>query len=353
MYPFGYHESKHITNPNRRDLEKNIKGLELEISDYDAYDSLKRLCEMDIVTDEENDTGGDDQYIAVERDGSVEWELVFKATNNRNLLKNLKEVNKELNPRTVSNHSGTSAHIHLNRRYFHDKLDINLIDLQKIGEFLAYPLYLFSGRNERYMNEWARSTLPCGLKDDLLTRAKFVDRQNDVSYNRYNIFNFNPSATAELRIFSNHCNFDYKTIRLFLEVADMLMKGAEYMKEKSYEENIDEIIEFVDDYMRKYPRRSFIYDKFDMDSIFLSGEELRHISLIKQWESIDERIKSFESMSENQNHESNVLSFIRMVRDLNRQQGLDLSWRVNPARMNPVDECSAVRETVRRTLNLE
>lgn len=352
FYPFGYHESKHITQPKRGDRNKNIKGLELEISDYDADVYLERLVNDGIVIDEENDGCWNQEYIAVERDGSVEWELVFQATNNKNLLKNLKDVNKELNPKTVSNHQGTSAHIHLNRNYF-TPLGINLLDLQKIGEFLAYPLYLFSGRNKRYMNEWARTQLPCELESDLLTRAKHIDRMSDVSYNRYNIFNFNPSATAELRIFSNYCNFDYKTIRLFLEIADLLMEGAEFMIGKSYEDNIDEIIEFVDDYMKKYPRRNFVYEKYDMDSILLTGEQLRHIATVKQWESINERINSFENLCENRPHEENVLSFIRMVRDINHTHDMDIDWRINPIRMDPESESQAIRDAVRRMLNVE
>lgn len=352
FYPFGYHESKHISRPETKDLGKNIKGLELEISDYSAETYLDTLVSNGTVIDEENEGYWKDEYIAVERDGSVEWELVFQATSNRNLLRNLKQVNKELNPSTVNNHQGTSAHIHLNKNYF-QKLGVHNIDLQKIGEFLAYPLYLFSGRNKNYMYEWARTQLACNLEDDLLTRARLVDRINQVSYNRYNIFNFNPDNTAELRIFSNYCDFDYKTIRLFLEIADLLIKGAEFMKGKSYEENIDEIIEFVDDYMTKYPRRNFAYEKYNMDSIFLSKSELEHISLMKRWESINERIKTFESRSEHLSHDENVLSFIRMIRDINQRQGMNLDWRINPARMNPTDECTAVREAVRTTLNIE
>lgn len=352
FYPFGYHEAGHIVAPRQEDLHKNIKGLELEISDYGAHDYISNLVNDGIVIDEDTDGCFDKEYIAVERDGSVEWELIFQATSNRNLLRNLKDVNKQLNPHTVDNHQGTSAHIHLNREYL-QKQGVFNIDLQKIGEFLAYPLYLFSGRNEHYMNEWARSQLPCELEDDLLTRAKFVDRLNNVSYNRYNIFNFNPTNTCELRIFSNYCDFDYKTIRLFLEVADLLIKGARFMEGKSYTENIDEIITFVDDYMRKYPRRNFIYEKYDMDSIFLSGEELRHISILKQWESINSRIRNFEHRIENQNHEENTLSFIRMVRDINSRQGLDLDWTINPVTIDFEDECMNIRNIIRRNLQLE
>lgn len=354
MLPFSYHCSRDITEPTEKKRNKNIKGLELEISDYSVENRLERLIENDIVFDEESDTYIDDNdyAIAVEYDGSVEWELIFRADTNRTLLRGVKALNTELSPDTVQNHSGTSAHIHLNRRYC-DSRNISPMDMQKVAEFLAYPAYLFSGRTRERMNEWAHSILACSLDDNLLTRAKLVDRMNELSYNRYNIMNFNPSRTYEYRLFSNSYGFDYGQIRMFLEWTDMLMDLAEIMHERSYEKNLDEAVQFVDDYMLSKPRRKYWYERFGMESIYLSKEDMVKIHIRQEYDKITRKIDAFEVRAEEQSYDENALSFIRLVRTLDQQIGFAPDIHINPRNMDFASLIAELRNQADQTLEQE
>lgn len=349
---FSYHCSKHITKPEEKKLGKNIKGLELEIDDRDAFDALDNLIYDDIVTSPENE-GSTDNRIAIEYDGSVDWELVFRADTIKPLMENIKVLNQYgLNPENISNSSGTSCHIHYNRRYLEEKKEVYRLDLQKSSEFNSFPMYLFSGRTEDTMGEWCRSTLATDITDDLLTKARLIDRIQDISYNRYNIMNYNGDRTNELRIFSNRCNFDYKTIRFYLEYSDMLVDLAKLMRGKSYEEHIDECVEFIDEFMLSRPRRKVFYDKFNLDTILLKKDDLANIRIVKLWDKVDSRVRTFENRIERQNNYNNSLSFIRMVRDINQTIDEPLSIVFNPQRPNYDDLSNEVREQVRRMYDL-
>lgn len=349
---FSYHCSKHITRPEEKKLTKNIKGLELEIDDRDAFDFLDDLIYDDIITSPKNE-GNTNNEIAIEYDGSVDWELVFRADTIRPLMKNVRILNEYgLNPENIANSSGTSCHIHYNRRYLEEKKEVFRLDLQKAVEFNSFPMYLFSGRTENTMGEWCRSTLATDISDDLLTKSKLIDRINNISYNRYNIVNYNGERTNELRIFSNHCSFDYKTIKFYLEYSDMVVDLAKLMKGKSYEQHIDECVEFIDDFMLSRPRRKIFYDKYNLNTILLKQQDLEHIRIIKLWDKVDKRINNFENRIESQNNYNNSLSFIRMVRDINNTIDEPLSIVFNPQRPNYNDLSGEVREQVRRMYDL-
>ena len=352
---YSYHCSKHIVRPDDAKLDKNIKGLELEISDYDCEDNLENLIYDGYITCPENEDEIADEHrnIAIEYDGSVAWELIFKADTIRPLMSRVKDINQELNPKTVVNSRGTSAHIHLNRQYLYNQ-GINTLDMLKAGEWTGFPAYLISGRNREKMENWCRSTLPCNIDENLLTKSKLVDRLNDISYNRYNMMNFNNSNTIEYRLFSNYCNFDYKTIKMYMEYTDMISKLAELMHNKSYQDEFETAVEFVDEFMTKYPRRRKFYEKYNMDSIFVTREELLHIQQVELFERVEDRIKRFERMRENQTYDNNVLSFIRAVRDVNQElfefEPLDIN--VNPSNMDFESLTEELRENSRRILNL-
>lgn len=353
MYPFDYHCGKEFTAPLREKRSRNIKGIELEISDYGAEEYLSTLVDEYIIYDAEtayevNETNVD---AVVENDGSVAWEVILRADTMKPIFQKIKKINTELNPNTVNNESGTSAHIHLNREYCHNQ-GIHSIDIQKAAEWLAYPMFLFSGRTREKMNNWARSILPCELEDDLLTRATLVDRM-ECSYNRYNIMNLNNSKTYELRIFSNKCNFDYKTLRFYWEFSDMLMDLASNMVGKSYKEHLDECIEFVDDFMLSKPRRRKFYNKYGMDSIFLDSEQLNHIALLKQFDRIDARIKQFERIINGDHHREEIaMSYLRMTRDINSQEGMNVGMSFNPARCDFEELAEIARQITRNNLDL-
>lgn len=352
---FSYHCSKHIVRPDDKKLDKNIKGLELEISDWRCGVNLENLIYDGYIVCPENEDEIDikEQNIAVEYDSSVEWELIFKADTIRPLMSRIKDINMELNPETVNNHRGTSAHIHMNRQYLENE-DIYAMDMLKAGEWSSFQAFLISGRDPEKMQSWCRSILPCEIDANLLEKSKLVDRLNDISYNRYNLMNFNNSATIEYRLFSNYCNFDYKTIKMYIEYTDMLAELAKTMQGQSYTSEFETAVNVVDDFMTKYPRRRKFYEKYNMDSIFVTKEELLHIQQVKLFEQIEDRIKRFENMRENQTYENNVLSFIRAVRDVNQTlydyDNINIRFRPSNADFESLTE--ELRQNSRRILNL-
>ena len=350
---FSYHCSKHIVNPTKK-LDKNIKGLELEINDYDAGEYLEDLIDDRIIVCpyNEDEIPEEERNIAIEYDGSVDWELIFKADTINPLMKRIKELNEYgLNPSNVNNGSGTSAHIHLNRRFL-DNLGVTRMDMTKAVEFNGQLMYLFSGRNRDSLEEWCRSRLHCNIDEDLLTKANAIDRIREVSYNRYNMLNLSGDKTDELRIFSNRCSFDYKTLRFYLEYTDMLIDLAQLMHGKSYVDNFDECVTFIDDYMLSKPRRKVFYDKYNINSILLQKEDLEHVRVIRMWESIDDRIKRFEGLLENHSRDENTLSLLRLVRDVNRMSNQHIDFSFNPMTVVHQDAAQEIREDFIRRYNL-
>ena len=123
-------------------------------------------------------------------------------------------------------------------------------------------------------------------------------------------------------------------------------------EDRSYEEDIETPTDIVDSFFKSKPRRRKWFDKYNMDSILLSKKELEHVQLIKKFEAVDDRIKRFESIMEGHTYDANVLSFIRMIRDIQTQQGIEVDIRFNPSRMDFESLNQEVRDNIRRNFDL-
>ena len=180
---YAWHESKNrgITKP--KNTEYNIKGMELEISDWNAGDVTDYLIDEEILTVPGNEDVKKEHTIVVESDGSVDHELIIKACGNKKLLEAVKLLESYYNGECDNEH-GTSCHIHINRRYLR-KRGVTETAFFKAVEFMYPILYRVSGRNFN-STEWCRSHI---LNDkyygrheeevDLLKLAKKVDCIND------------------------------------------------------------------------------------------------------------------------------------------------------------------------------
>lgn len=317
---YGYHCSGHFTQPRRS--SGNIKGLELEISDYDCGDLLDELIEENILTVPSNETEDKEFYIAVEDDGSVFKELIFKASCNSTLLKGVKKLSEELHGK-IHNGSGTSCHIHINNRYL-DSKGISQLDLTKSAEFLAPILYSISGRSSTSMRDWANSIIRHEINIDnvdLFERCKHVDRIDCLDYERYRIVNVNPCNTTEIRIFSNRYGFDYDYIKMYLETTDFIMDIAEYMNGKNYVEEYDKLIEMCKLFFgkRKYKK---IRERHNLDIYFLNEIERRLKTLEMKKEYILDYFDKFQNMHfiDNLNRHMELL---RMLRNINHRYPLE------------------------------
>lgn len=287
---YSYHCSKHVTKP--RKSNKNIKGLELEISDYDAGCCLDEMVEENLLTVPSNEHVKKEYTIAIEDDGSVYKELIFKASSNRTLLKGVKMLEENLHNEICNSH-GTSCHIHINNEFIYD-LGLKKHDIVKACEFLAPILYKISGRDDSSMRDWARSALEDNISitnNDLYKRALHVEDNLQTYNGRYAIVNCEGEYTTEIRIFSNYYNFDYKYIKMYLECVDFIIDLAQIMKGKHYYWDFRECFEATKEFFNKRKYKQ-ITERHNLKQFFLSvkerqlanlDEELRYIKSKMNW----------------------------------------------------------------------
>lgn len=313
---YYYHGAKHITKP--RKTNGNIKGLELETSDFDCGYLLDELIEEDIVTVPETESSDKTGLvIACEDDGSVYKELIFKASCNSTLLRGVKQLHDKLHYKVLNEH-GTSCHIHINDAYL-DKIGINTSDIIKSSEFIAPILYEISGRDYNSYKNWAKSIFENEISitnKDLLKRAELIEREGDNIDNysaRYSIINQRPEHTTELRIFSNYYNFDYNYIKMYLETTDFLIQLGEFMKDKNYVDEYNNVIELTKKFFgkRKYKK---IFEEHELEDFFLSYEERKIKTLNKAIEYFKEKIEEYKAR-EFYVETDRLMSFIRLLRN--------------------------------------
>lgn len=301
---FRYHSSRMVTKP--RNCDFNIKGLELEIysRDEDVYNSvddvLYDLIQMNVLTNPNNIDEEKEHHIAIEQDGSVDSELIFRASGNKKLLEGVKVLHNYLHE-VCDNTKSTSCHIHINRKYL-AKRDIYSWDIIRATEVLYPILFKISGRSNDSAYDWARSYLSTyyGVDyngyDSIFKRCKKVDYIDIDEYldecenERYFAINTNPFDTIELRLFSNYYNFDYNYIKLYLETVDFIIELADYMKNKNYEEEYDNVMEKIKDFFSKRNYK-FAWNSHSLYKFFMTKEEIRELNLKQNLQTVKRNLE--------------------------------------------------------------
>ena len=351
--PFQYHCTPNlIIQPFTEDKNKNIKGLELEISDdkYNIEEILSELANEHIIetaTTFKNST--EIPNIALEEDGSVKYELIFRAQTNKKLLEELEKI--QTLETIVKNHTGTSAHIHINRTYIEKELGLTEIDITKAAEFLNYPLFLISGRRKKTAHEWARSTLPCPIEANLAEKAKQVDRITKINYAKYNFINCSQEDTIELRIFSNKCNFNKNVINMYLETVDFIIELANYMKDKSYTKEFQNIIPLTKNHFEKFEDTlNFFNTKEEIMNEFKEPKTLLKTAIKNEWIAIDNEISRFihHTQTEQRTYET-IRRFISMVKTLNKKHECNYNLNINPEKTDIQQLTEKIRKDIRQT----
>ena len=312
---FGYHCSGDIIKPRKTD--GNIKGIELEISDYDSGDILDDMIERGLLTVPDNQRQEKEFNIAVENDGSVFKELIIKACCNQTLFKHFKMLDEELNG-NIDNRAGTSCHVHINNRYLR-KEGITKESIVKATEFLAPLLYSISERDSGAYYDWCHSRIDFDTSEPTL-----FDRADDVDYidiydydDRYNIVN-PKRETTEIRIFSNKCGFEYKKLKLYIEVIDFIIELAKEMQGKLYEEQFDNIIEKIKEFFNAKSRKEFI-QIYSLEPFFLKEGEYERAKLISRIARITTRFASIkQEFTEFKNTYEVYIKILRIFRDNRR-----------------------------------
>jgi hypothetical protein len=356
--PFPYHCTPNvIVKPFDEDKFENIKGLELEISDEDyiVEQLLAELAGDNIIATPNNWDNPNIELpnIALEEDGSVKYELIFKAQTNEKLLAELEKI-KTLEE-IVQNTTGTSAHIHINRAYIEDELGLTETDIIKAAEFLSHPLFLISGRTKETALEWARSTLPCPIEANLAEKAKYVDRLNKISYAKYSFLNCGKEDTIELRIFSNKCNFNKYVINMYLETVDFIIELAKYMENRSYTKELQNIIPLIRNHFEKFGETLNFFDTKEliMDE-FKEPKTLLKTAIKNEWITIDNEISRVMHYARTtlRTYET-IRKFISMIKTLNKEYECNYDFNINPETTDIQKLAGEIRRDIRKTYEIK
>lgn len=325
MMTFSYHSCSADDLLRPRSTDGNIKGIELEISDSSVCDILQELINENHVIDETNkiNAGDKDYTIIAEDDGSVWVELVFKACNNRTLLKGVKMLSEAFHTE-VDNNNETSCHIHLNNRHLRSR-GVNKTDIMKSTEFLFPILGEISGRQGDY--QWAKPMV--NLDMNLFERCRRIDDLDSEDYryhdDRYYGCNVTNSNTTEIRIFSNKYNFNYDYIKMYIETADFIIDLAEEMHGKSYHSNYELALEKTKEHFEKRKYKD-IFERHDLGKFFLSPEEQRKRFYNEELRKFNREYAHFvryyiQDISEqNHYHINNIVAFLRIIRNYYREE---------------------------------
>lgn len=332
---YGYHCSEHVIRP--RKTTANIKGVELEISDYDCGEILDDMIERNLLTVPSNESEEKEYTITVENDGSVYKELIIKACCNDSLFKHFRMLEEELHGE-IDNGSGTSCHVHINNDFLQEE-GIRQEDVVKATEFLAPLLYTISERDSSAYYDWCHSRIDFNTSEPTLFER--VERIDDIRIDnycdRYNIVN-PKRKTTEIRIFSNRCGFEYKTLKLYIEMIDFIIEIAKEMRDKLYGEQFDNLIEKIETFFNKRNRKEFI-QRYQLEPFFLKEGEYQRARLMSRIGRIKEKFENIRHQYNEVNDNFNLyIRLLRIFRDNRRFLRNIESVEINTLNIDYVNE---------------
>ena len=306
---FGYRGTKAYTTPHDNKLDKNIKGVELEvdnidcywndeeglwvINDYNVSEAFQHLIDDGtLLTYDTTNMANNRLNGAISYDSSVNCEINLQADIERNTLRKIRQINKHLNKNILNNSKGTSCHIHNNMQYVLNNGG-NLHEVQKASEFLLPILFKISGRDD-YNYRWCRSMFNHGYDQEMIDLARIVDMSCEDRGTHRVLCNGEHRDTAELRIFSNHCNFDDNTIKIYIEFTDLIIDMACYMNGKSYRNEYDTLINIIDGFCNQNIRRRKFLKKYHLDNILVRKQDIAYKNFINRWDKVYTDLEFYE-----------------------------------------------------------
>lgn len=355
---FSYHnpQANAILKPVDHKTDKNIKGIELEINNVsrEAKDRLNEAIEDGVIISYDTYHMRKPDYNAViMHDGSVYGEVILQANQERNILKKIKELNDYgLNDDFFDNRRNTSCHIHNNLQYIENNGG-DLLEMQRATEFLIPLIYKISGRDYNSY-DWCHSLFDDGDKFaptmNLLETARNADWLDEPNTGWHDIAcNGQHSDTAEIRLFSNYCNFDRDMIKTYIEFTDHIIEMACYMGGRSYVRNYDTLIEWTTDFCNGTRRRRKSLEQFHFNDLLVGKDEIAIVELNNRWDNFYRRMENLERSTEPMDMQ--VRNVLRLVRDCNAQCDIQLQFNA-PLYTYKVD-LSSIRTEMNRQYNIE
>ena len=343
---FGYKGGPSATKePILKKINDNLIGLELEFNntliqdcdnceccdcDYcdeegytytnpDVYDAFERLFKKGIIINPSNmHMIQKDHNAVLERDGSVDGEVILQADYQKNIMKKVNQIHEELNSSILNNGRNTSCNIHRNVNYLVD-VDSSKYDYQKANEFLAGLLFRISGRDKISYQQWCASIFNPDINIEyvsMLQMAKYVDNMDRIINGKYLLCNCDHNNTVETRIFSNYHNFDPRYIKLFIDFTNLAIDISSYMHGKSYVDEFDNLIDYINEFCNKTHRRRKLLRPYRLDQYIVKKEDIKYVEFNGKWSEIYSEIENVANRSYI-SYNDQIMNMIRIIRNNN------------------------------------
>ena len=346
-YGYGCTPSK-ILKPKWDRIDLNVIGIEAEFDNivYDPcsgcpddcdfcnedtnmqyneeiIEKFNDLIERNFIINPDNEIHAKESgNIVIERDSSVDLELIFQADKRRNIMKNVNKLAKELEPLS-RNSSGTSFHIHRNRNWIEKEYDISSHKIQDTTEFLLPMLYLISGRNLSNYKDWCHSIFrdyKYHVPENFWQIGQRIDKIDEYLYQRrdkYIACNIKHDETLEFRIFSNYHNMNAEISKLYLDSTDLILDISNYMWNKSFCNEYEILIDWLEEWKNANRRRKRLLNKYNFDNLLISRKECILNDLNKKYDKIYNKILYYSNHRGLKNyHMSMLIDDIRNISDL-------------------------------------
>lgn len=351
-YGYGCTPSK-ILKPKWDRIEEDVIGIEAEFDnikydpcegcynecnyceeDTDVHyndeiiDKINYLIENNFIINPDNEKYAKEYgNIVIERDSSVDLELIFQADKRRNIMRNLSKLSKELEPLS-QNSTGTSFHIHRNKNWILKEYETSFHRIQDTTEFLLPILYLISGRTPSSYESWCHSIFRDfnnNIPETLWEIGKRIDNIDEYLYYRkdkYLACNIKHNESLEFRIFSNYHNLNYEISKLFIDSTNLIMEISQYMNEKSFCNEYETLIDWLQEWKNGNRRRRKLLNKYNFDNLLINKRDCMIKDLNKRYDDIYKRILYYSNHKALKNYHMSML--FDDIKDINNDLEFDI-----------------------------
>lgn len=351
-YGYGCTPSK-ILKPKWDRIEKDIIGIEAEFDNIrfdpcsgcpddcnycdenteieyneEIIDKINDLIERNFIINPDNEIHAKEYgNVVIERDSSVDLELIFQADKRQNIMRNITKLSKELEP-VSNNSSGTSFHIHRNKNWIMKEYDTSLYRIQDTTEFLLPILYLISGRTPSSYENWCHSIFQdykYNVPETLWNIGEKIDKIDEYLYyrkNKYLACNIKHDESIEFRIFSNHHNLNYEISKLYIDSTNLILEMSQYMNRKSFCNEYETLIDWVQEWKDSNKRRKSLLNKYGFDNLLLSKKDCLIKDLNKKYDNIYNKMLYYSNRNKLKNYHIGML--VDDLRNISHKLNFDI-----------------------------
>lgn len=361
---FAYKRGKQYYRPQPEKVEENIIGGDFECDNLSIPRSDSRYGYVkekyirpfsklfgngDLLCYTNREMAKKQYNVVCETDSSVDLEGIVQADYQYNFLRVINKLNKTLNSEILNNSSGTSFHLHRNRRWLREN-DISAKDMQKATEWMLPLLFAISGRDIKNFAKWChsvyfrrdnRDAALIKTQQNLWDTAERVDSLH-LDDEKYLACNVSKDASIEIRLFSNAHNLDYGMSKLYVEFTDHIIDIASYMKYKRYDQECETLIDMTSEFCNKYARRRKILQNYNLERFFITKHSAALSALDNKWSWLYNKVEELEE------YDGSSMDVIRAIRYFSNEYHINVD--TIPVNMETVDYVR-IRDEMNRLYN--